>query len=49
MTQIRQRITKGSETEVISILNMLNSKRIDKVAEELIFELIASSIGPHKD
>lgn len=40
MSQIKQRITKGSETEVISILNMLNSKRIDKVAEELILELL---------
>lgn len=40
MSQIRKRITTGSETEVISILNMLNSKRIDKVAEELIFELL---------
>jgi ATP:ADP antiporter, AAA family len=40
MAQIKNRMMKGSELEVISILNMLNSKKIDKVAEELILELL---------
>jgi ATP:ADP antiporter, AAA family len=40
MAQIKKRMMKGSELEVISILNMLNSKKIDKVAEELILELL---------
>jgi AAA family ATP:ADP antiporter len=40
MNQIRNKMTTGSELEVISILNMLNSKRIDNIAEELIFELL---------
>jgi ATP/ADP translocase len=40
MSQIKKRIMQGSELEVISILNMLNSKKIDKVAEELIVELL---------
>jgi AAA family ATP:ADP antiporter len=40
MAQVKKRIMKGSELEVISILNMLNSRTIDKVAEELITELL---------
>jgi ATP:ADP antiporter, AAA family len=40
MAQVKKRIMKGSELEVISILNMLNSKKIDKVAEELVLELL---------
>ena len=40
MAQIKKRMMTGSELEVISILNMLNSKKIDKVAEELVLELL---------
>lgn len=40
MMQVKRRMMKGSELEVISILNMLNSKKVDKIAEEMIVQLL---------
>jgi len=40
MAQVKKRMMKGSELEVISILSMLSSKKIDKAAEDLILQLL---------
>jgi AAA family ATP:ADP antiporter len=40
MAQIRDKMMKGTELEVISILNMLNSKKIDSIAEDLLIQLL---------